>query len=300
MYQRLENFLTKFNILSPNQFGFRKGKSCNDAISSLMEYVYSALNRKEFIASVFLDLKKAYDTVNHGILLKKLFCCGVRGTPLKWFESYLERRSQCVKIQDSISSQREVTIGIPQGSVLGGLLFLIYVNDLPSVSEKLFCVLFADDTCLAYSHTNYNDLINELNVELEKVCNWLEINRLSLNLLKTVAIDFSNKRHSDHRIILNNTPLEYVSFVKYLGIYIDKKLSFSKHIEEVCGKISKSIGIMYRVSSFCPKNILMKLYYALIYPYLIYCNIIWGGAYPSHINKILLLQKRTIMYTHYS
>ena len=145
---------------------------------------------------------------------------------------------------------------------------------------------------------NYSQFINELNIELEKVCKWLEINRLSLNLLKTVAIDFSNKRHNDNRIILNNTPLEYVSFVKYLCVNIDRKWSFSNHIEVVCSKISKSIGIMYRLSSFCPKNTLTKHYCALIFPYLIYCNIIWGGAYPSHINKILLLQKRAIRIIH--
>ena len=187
---------------------------------------------------------------------------------------------------------------IPQGSVLGGLLFLTYINDLPAVSNKLFNVLFADDTCLAHAHHDFTKLIDEFNTELEKISHWLISNRLSLNTLKTVAIDFSNRKHEERSIILNGVTLDYSDYVKYLGVYLDKNLSFQKHINTVCGKMSKSIGIMHRISFFCPKLVLLKIYYSLIYPYLIYCNVVWGGACITHVNRVLVLQKRAVRIVH--
>ena len=296
MYERLNNYFTKLGIISSKQFGFMRGKSCFDAISNLLEYIYSALNDKKHVVSLFIDLKKAYDTVNHQLLINKLHSCGIRGVVLSWFESYLENRMQNVKIGESFSALKNISIGVPQGSILGGILFLIYINDLPQVSNKLFTTLFADDTCFSLSVPNYNKLIEDFNFELTKVYNWLLNNRLSLNILKTVAINFSNKNPVENLLPLtmNNSVIYFSDRVRYLGVIIDKNLSFKHHIDHICTKISKTLGIMYKMSNVSPKHILLKLYYALIYPYLLYCNVIWGGTSDQHLNKILLLQKRAV------
>ena len=297
VYERLLNFITKCNIITQQQFGFQKGLSCSDAISKLLEYIYSAINEKKFVISVFLDLKKAYDTVNHEILLKKLEAYGIRGVTLDWFKSYLSNREQCVRIDDCKSEYRNIDIGVPQGSVLGGLLFLIYINDLPSVSDKLISVLFADDTCVSLSDIDYTNLINDFNTELIKLHSWLNSNRLSLNLAKTVAINFSTRTEPYNvnvPLILNGINVKFSNSVKYLGITLDNKLTFGDHVIDINKKIAKNCGILYRLSHNAPKRILVCLYYALIYPYLTYCNPIWGGASDVHLNKLLLIQKKTV------
>ena len=190
MNNRVVKFLDKYHIITDRQFGFRKGVSCSDAIADLLDHVYTAIDNRKFVASMFIDLKKAYDTVNHKILLDKMEVYGIRGPVLRWFESYLSGRSQRVLIGSSFSSIQQITIGIPQGSVLGGLLFSIYINDLPGISDVLHCVLFADDTCVTLAENDYNTLINKFNTELEKITSWLACNRLSLNVTKTVAINF--------------------------------------------------------------------------------------------------------------
>ena len=297
MSARLTKFLTKFSLITPNQFGFVKGLSCFDAISSLMEYLYSQINKNKHVISVFIDLKKAYDTVNHTILLKKMESYGVRGISSDWFKSYLKDRPQCVRIGKSESEYEICRFGVPQGSVLGSLLFLIYINDLPEVSSKLFSVLYADDTCLSLSNHDYNQLIADFNIELEKVNIWLVKNRLSLNVAKTITINFSKRKNninSSNTLKLNGLHLNYHNEVKYLGMIIDRNLSFKPFIDKISSKISKTLGVLYRISINTPKFILIKLYYALIYPYLIYCNIIWGGANTCLPSKILILQKRAV------
>ena len=296
MSNRLTKFLSKFSLLSPNQFGFQKGLSCFDAISSLVEYLYKQINENKHVLSVFIDLKKAYDTVNHKILLAKLKSYGVRGIALDWFTSYLENRFQCVRVGNSESEYEPSTIGVPQGSVLGGLLFLIYINDLPNVSDKLFTVLYADDTCMSLSNQNYDKLVEDFNFELNKINKWLIKNRLSLNTAKTVTINFSKRANFSPSISLkmNDVNLIHSNDVKYLGVLIDKNLNFKPHVEKVCAKVSRTLGVLYRISINTPELILVKLYYALVYPYLTYCNIIWGGASACHLNKIMLLQKRAV------
>lgn len=184
MHNRVLAFFEKYSILSQNQFGFRKGKCCADAVSSLTEYLYESLNDMKFVVTIFVDLKKAYDTVNHVILLKKLELCGIRGDALKWFESYLSNRQQRVKIGTTFSDWNSVSNGVPQGSILGSLLFLIYLNDLSTIFSSLHVVIFSDDTCLSLSDNNHSKLISTFNSEFNKFYAWLVANRLSLNIQK--------------------------------------------------------------------------------------------------------------------
>jgi exonuclease III len=297
MATRLISFIDRFSLISSCQFGFIKKVSTVDALISFSEYVYGALNERNHCISVFIDLRKAFDTVNHAVLLQKLNCYGVRGLPLGWLTSYLSNRQQCVKIGARLSNYKIINIGVPQGSILGPLLFLFYVNDLPDVSSKLASVLFADDTTLSAKHTNFETLITEINVELVKIKHWTLVNRLSVNVEKTFVMLFSNRRQGiDHelKVYFDEKEVKFHDSGKFLGIHVDRDLKFDVHISEICKKLSKSVGLLYKVSSSVPEKELINLYYSLVYPYLLYCNIVWGGTFSTHLAPLLLLQKKII------
>ena len=190
MYKRLYKFLEKYEILYALQFGFRSNHSIDHALVSLTEAIKNALDDRKFGCGIFLDLQKAFDTVNHNILLSKLEHYGIRGTALEWFKSYLSERKQYVSVNGANSSYLNVTCGVPQGSVLGPLLFLIYINDLPRSSPKLAFYLFADDTNIFCEAENLDMLQKVVNKELKKVKMWLDVNKLSLNVGKTNFFHF--------------------------------------------------------------------------------------------------------------
>ena len=293
---RLVNFMQKYNIITPNQYGFQKGRSTADAILKLMEYIYNALNEKKHNLTVFVDLRKAFDTVNHEILLSKLYQYGIRGIALDWFTSYLRDRNQCVRIGESLSSARALNIGVPQGSILGPVLFTIYINDLPNASALMSSILFADDTTLTMEHADYNELTQQINSELENIKIWTTVNRLSLNVSKTYAMLFSNRNPNrvNLPILFNGENVEFKDAGVFLGVTLDRELRFDKHINSVCKKISKTIGLLYKIRQFVSVNTMKNLYYTLIYPYLIYCNIIWGGTYVTHLAPLITLQKKIV------
>ena len=179
MYKRLIKFIDKHNILYQQQYGFRKNHSTEMAIIKLTNKIIETIEKSEFTAGIFLDLSKEFDTVDHTIIVSKLEHYGIRGLALEWFKNYLTNRSQMVRFQDSISNKEKITCGVPQGSTLGQLLFLIYMNDIYRCSELLSFILFADDTNIFYSHTNIKTLEEIVNKELNKVSSWLQANKLS-------------------------------------------------------------------------------------------------------------------------
>ena len=182
MYNRLVEFLDHNQILTKEQFGFRKNYSPKLALTKLFDLILNNLGNNKFAISVFLDLKKAFDTLNHEILIQKLNYYGIRGKYNDWFSSYLRNRLQCTVLQNVTSNYVNITTGVPQGSTLGPLLFLIYINDIIKCSELLNFTIFADDTNITYADSNQDSLITTLNSELNKVSTWLLSNRLSLNI----------------------------------------------------------------------------------------------------------------------
>ena len=296
IFVRLQNFFDKHNLLSKCQYGFRPGFSTDMAISILQENITKAIDEKEHIIGIFLDLSKAFDTVNHEILLSKLEYYGVRGNAYNLIKSYLNERTQFVEYNNVRSEEENVTCGVPQGSILGPLLFLIYINDLANVSQLLNVIMFADDTTLFINDKCLNYLENTVNVEITKISEWMNINKLSINLQKTNAMLFGPKNYNqvNPSVSINSKEINFVEHTKFLGVILDRNLNWKNHILYISSKIAKGIGIINKIKYKVNKGTLLTLYYTFVYPYLIYGNIIWGNAAQSHLSKLLILQKRIV------
>ena len=258
--------------------------------------IYDSLNKKETCLNILIDFSKAFDTVNHDILLRKLNRYGVCGSALSWIRSYLMDREQYVSIGAEVSDSKITNISVPQGSVLGPLLFLIYINDLPNVSRTFSPTMFADDCTLSMIDKNIDAIVSNCNAELARFESWAACNRLSLNSDKTKCLMVSNIHTLNDvgNIYLAGRDLEFVTSSKFLGIFLDSECRFDEHINYICNKVSKSIGILFRIRDFVPCSFLRTLYFSLIHPYFLYCLPIFGATYESHLSRIILLQKRAI------
>ena len=304
MYNRLKTYIEDNELLYEAQYGFRENFSTQHAILDIVDTIQTNMDKKMFTCGIFLDFKKAFDTVNHVILLDKLHYYGVRGIVHEWFSSYLANRTQTTHIDnDHISSKKNSVTGVPQGSVLGPLLFLIYINDIYLCSNKLGFYLFADDTNLLYADKDLKSLETTVNAELKNVCNWLNANKLTINAKKSNFVIFRpRQKRIDHqtciRIPDNNNNgfvlLECKDYVKFLGVLIDKNLTWKPHIDHIASKISKIVGILARIRHHVPFNILLQIYRSLIFPYTLYGIPVWGQAAQRELEKILILQKRAL------
>lgn len=297
LFNRLYNYLSTNDLLTDNQFGFRKKISTEMAIIIAIDLITKAIDKKEHVIGLFLDLRKAFDTVNKEILIQKLERYGIRGNALKWFNSYLDGRTQKVKCLGDISDVKDIVIGVPQGSILGPLLFILFINDLPNISEEFKAIMFADDTTLFISDEDIETLTVSFNRELDSLNDWFTANKLSLNLSKTHYLLFSlnpqiRSRNIDLKI--NNTPIEKAAHTKFLGVQIDDKLSWSKHIDYICGKIRRSIGIIKKASNTLERNTLITLYYSIVFPYICYCHMVWAKASSTTMDRLFKLQKRLV------
>ena len=271
MAVRLNSYLGLNEIIYPKQFGLRAGYSTTHSLIDIVENIRKTIETRKYGCGVFIDLKKAFDTVNHDILLRKLEHYGIRESASAWFKSYLSDRKQYVHLNGTDSEMKGITCGV-------SLAFFIYINDLPNISKKLKFYLFADDTNIYLESRDLQSLEKIMNKELEKLFEWLCINRLSLNISKTNFVIFCpiNKPKTPVTILINKEAIDETKYVKYLGILIDSQLTFKQHISELNKKIARAIGILYKIRPFVSISILLNVYHAIIYPLLLYGISVWG------------------------
>lgn len=305
MYKKLFNYIDNNNILNSKQYGFRPKHSTIHPLLQFIKHITENNDKrtKDLTLAIFLDLSKAFDTISHRILLDKLYKYGIRGVSNKWFESYLEQRTQYVEFKSIKSRTMHVNCGVPQGSILGPLLFLIYINDLPNCTN-LNILSFADDTTLYCSGHNVKNLFELVNRDLKNVQRWLHANRLFLNIKKTSYMTFSANQNYNKPIeldlYLNNTPISYVStreqnnpkLIKFLGVIMDDTLSWNKHIDMIASKISRSLYVLNKIKNILPTDSLRTLYFTTIQCHLNYCILAWGNG--KSIIKLHKLHKRAV------
>ena len=295
MYNRIELFLNEFNLIYENQFGFRKKHSTEHALTAIIEQIRANLDNKTFSAAVFIDLEKAFDTVNHSILLKKLNHYGITNIANRWLGSYLSNRMQNVSLNGVSSENEPISCGVPQGSILGPLLFLIYIDDLRFSLNNCSVFHFADDTNLLFSVKNPKIMSKIINHELKKLFEWLCSNRLSLNANKTEFLIFRPPR-ANLRVTLrlNGVTIFESPKIKYLGIILDSRLTWKHHVNELCKKLGRSLGMLYKTRKLCNENILRSLYFSLFNSHASYGLAVWGQCLSEYYVKIERLQKRII------
>ena len=294
IFNEITQFINKYKLLHNFQYGFRENSSTELAITQLTEELQDNLQNKKSTLAVFIDLSKAFDTVDHQILLSKMHRYGIRGLAGDLLHSYLTGRSQSTIANNKKSKPEEITCGVPQGSILGPLLFNLYINDLATVSD-LTVRLYADDACLTFSQSNLTVLQNAMNKELNLVNDWLKVNKLSVNYTKSNYLLFTNTKHKHKfNININGNTLEQIKETNYLGVWIDDQLNWKKHLEMVHKKISKASYIITKIRHYVDLSTLKILYYSLVFPHINYCITVWGGIYKSSILPIINLQKKIV------
>lgn len=301
IYDQLYQYLDKHKYLASHQSGFR---SLHSVVTCLLKGTsdwYIDIDSGKYTAMIFIDLKKAFDTVDHQILLDKMQFYGITGLAHKWFSSYLDNRKQYCRVNGTTSSIENIDIGVPQGSCLGPLLFLLYINDLPFALKKAKATMYADDTAISYSSDKSEELDLVINEELSYIERWLQGNKLSLNVVKTQAMIIGSKpKIKKLKNNLSTLPsfkvggeeINLVNETKYLGVMIDNCLTWESHISAVQKKISRAIGLLKYAKNFVQTDTLINLYRSITEPHFSYCCSVWGSCGASKLDVLQKLQNK--------
>ena len=296
MHKRTFSFLNTCNIISNSQYGFCERHSTINAVTEFYIDAVNSLDKKHSLLSVFLDLSKAFDTINHNILLMKLEFYGIRGVALMWFKNYLSNRQQFVYYKNSASDYKNITCGVPQGSVLGPLLFVIYVNDLTRCLNSAKAIQFADDTTVYVTGDDIRSLYILMNQELNILTDWFYANKLSLNVTKTNYMLFTRTLKpigNDMVLGMANIEIARTSSFKFLGLHIDDRLTWKDHITIVCSKLKSALYAINQVKYVVPIDCLKALYFSLVYSQLTYGIILWGASASKYTDKLFVIQKKS-------
>ena len=305
VYKQVYQYFKTNKLFYNSQYGFRDEHSTELASLEFIDIIHQHLDSGKIPISVFLDLSKAFDTLDHRILLHKLKYYGISDSPLSWFESYLSNRCQFVDFDGTYSTARHLSTGVPQGSILGPLLFIIYMNDIYVASSKFRAVLYADDSNMISTLCSFDvtltpkdfqksKLSQNINHELSSISDWLSINKLSLNAKKTKYMLFHHRQKNINRLVptltIDGHDIERVVEFNFLGLTIDQHLNWNPHIQKVSNKIARALGVISRLKRILPPHILRTLYNSLILPHIQYAILAWGFN-GSRVSK---LQKRAI------
>ncbi len=288
--------MCKRALLYDSQYGFRNKRSTIDAVTELSGKILQGLERKEYALGVFLDLSRAFDTVPHDTLLSKLNHYGIRGNAYKWFASYLQGRKMYVRL-DGKSNVQNLDYGVPQGSVLGPLLFIILTNDINNALSVSKCVLFADDTTVYISNKNLRFIKENLKHDLTSLSDWFKANKLTLHLGKTNFILFKPKNFKEVNIelLVNNISITRVKSTKFLGLIIDEHLTWESHGINVANGVSKNLYMLRSVRNLVPSKSLRDLYFSYIHSTMNYGLGLRGPLISANtFNRLKVLQKKAV------
>ena len=298
IYKRMYNFLTSQGIINENQFGFRKCHSTSHALNFSVNYVENALKSNKHVLGIFIDLSKAFDTLDHQKLLYKLNNYGIRGNALNLLKSYLSNRLQYVSVLNENSDRLPVTYGVPQGSVLGPLLFLIYINDIVHSSTLGTYILFADDTNIFVTASTKKEVYEKANLLLKSVHTYFQCNLLHINRKKCCHIYFSPFKHNtiksdplEYMLVIDGLVIKPVTETKFLGITIDDKLSWNIQIDTLNTKLKSTCGRIYRIKQSIPTNIFKEIYHALFESHMAFGISVWDGVSKNKVKPLFLTQK---------
>ena len=295
IFNQINDHFTSHNLYYDGQYGFREKNSTQLAALELIDRITHELDLGNTPINIYIDLSKAFDTLDHNILISKLQHYGIKGTALQLLLSYLSTRKQFVQYSDILSQKTDILMGVPQGSILGPLLFIIYINDMVHSSELFKFIKFADDTTLITNLKNEDTRNESLNTELANFHNWLKANKLSLNVNKTKAMVFHmpQKRIQLPLLKIAGTDIEFVDNFNFLGIIINKHLNWTSHVDMLTAKLSKTIGILNTLKHVLPINIMRTIYNSLILCHLNYGVLLWGPK--LHMNdRLHILQKKDV------
>lgn len=293
---RLLFFLESKKYFYNFQYGFRKKSSTKLALAEILDTIQRRVDAKQIVTGLFMDLSKAFDCVDHNILLYKLEMAGIRGCALQLFTSYLTNRKMIVNVNGKYSGERAITIGVPQGSVVGSILYLIYVNDMGHLKLSGKLCLFADDSSVFYANKTVQQNMERMKPDIEIINEYFRLNKLSLNANKTKFVHFApaqKKFIAEENLNADGFVIEKVNSIKYLGVHIDSQLTWANHVDHVCGRVAAAAGILRKLS-FLPRKILRQLYFSLAHSHLSYAAIVWASATDSILNKLQILQRRAL------